>query len=332
MDAACAALGGDKYMVLPTLNPLQCNDHGDQIAGHSMPHASKRSVGRALAAAVVVILALTGTVCPAAAADQKFTLTVESKPIRIGSGLTYKATTFNGSVPGPVLKVREGDDVTITLVNHTGDAHGINVHAAQIAPSHFAGDPIKPVSYTFRAAVPGVFAYTCYAPPILDHIASGMYGMMIVEPKDGWPGGDAQEVTLVQSEFYGLPDKRGFINGDHSKMIAAHPDFIVFDGAMNKHDRNRPIKLKAGKLVRVFFVNAGPNMTSSFHVAGVLFSTVYRGGNPANAMHGVNTFEVAPSDGAVFEFTANEPGIYSFTDLNRASQYKGAAGIFKVEP
>jgi nitrite reductase (NO-forming) len=159
-----------------------------------------------------------------------------------------------------------------------------------------------------------------------------MYGMMIVEPKDGWPDGDAQEVTLVQSEFYGLPDKHGFIVGDHAKMIAARPDFIVFDGAMNKYDRNHPIKLKVGKLVRVFFVNAGPNMTSSLHVAGVLFSTVYRGGNPVNAMHGVNTFELAPSDGAVFEFTVNEPGIYSFMDLNRASQYKGAAGIFKAEP
>jgi len=319
-------------MALLTSDLLRCGDYRDAIAGRLMAHASKRYAGRTLAAAAVVMLAVAGLARRAAAADQKFTLTVESKPVSLGSGVTYNATTFNGTVPGPILKAHEGDDVTITLLNHTGDAHGINVHAAQIAPSHFAGDPIKPVGYTFSAAVPGVFAYTCYAPPILDHIASGMYGMMIVEPKDGWPDGDAQDVTLVQSEFYGLPDKHGFINGDHAKMIAARPDFIVFDGAMNKYDRNRPIKLKAGKLVRVFFVNAGPNMTSSFHVAGVLFSTVYRGGNPVNAMHGISTFEVAPSDGAVFEFTVHEPGIYSFMDLNRASQYKGAAGIFKVEP
>jgi nitrite reductase (NO-forming) len=319
-------------MALMTSDSLRCLEHRDGISGRLMAYASKRFVGRALGAAATVMLVVAGFSLPAGAADQKFTLTVESKPVSIGTGVTYNATTFNGTVPGPILNAREGDDVTIALVNHTGDAHGINVHAAQVAPSHFAGDPIKPVGYTFRAAVPGVFAYTCYAPPILDHIASGMYGMMIVEPKDGWPDGDAQEVTLVQSEFYGLPDKRGFIVGDHTKMIAARPDFIVFDGAMNKYDRNHPIKLKVGKLVRVFFVNAGPNMTSSLHVAGVLFSTVYRGGNPANAMHGVNTFGLAPSDGAVFEFTVNEPGIYSFMDLNRASQYKGAAGIFKAEP
>ena len=240
-------------------------------------------------------------------ADEEFLKPLPGEPM----GSVIPDGTFNGSVPGPILKAREGDGVTIALINHTGDAHGIDVHAAQIAPVHFAGDPIKPVGYTFSAAVPGVFAYTCSAPPILDHIASGMYGMMIVEPKGGWPDGDAQEVTLVQSEFYGLPDKHGFINGDHAKMIAAQPDFIVFDGAMNKYDRSHPINLKVGKLVRVFLINAGPNMTASFHVAGVVFSTVYRGGNPANTMHGINAFEVAPSDGAVFEFTVNEPGIYN---------------------
>jgi nitrite reductase (NO-forming) len=319
-------------MFLPTSDSPRRGDVHDWIDGRRAVHDSKRAGRSAIAAAVVVMLIMGGLARRAGATDQKFTLNVEHKPISLSSGVTYNATTFNGSVPGPTLKVHEGDSVTIALINHTGDAHGINVHAAQVAPSHFAGDPIKPVGYTFQAAVPGVFAYTCYAPPILDHIASGMYGMMIVEPKDGWPNGDAQEVTLVQSEFYGLPDKRGFINGDHAKMIAAQPDIIVFDGAMNKYDRDHPIKLKVGKLVRVFFVNAGPNMTSSFHVAGVLFSTVYRGGNPANVMHGVNTFEVAPSDGAVFEFTVNEPGIYSFMDLNRASQYKGAAGIFRAEP
>lgn len=319
-------------MFLATSDSLRRGGIYGGIDGSRTVHGSKRVRRGAIAAAVVIMLMVGGSARRAGATDQKFTLNVEHKPISLSSGVTYNATTFNGSVPGPILKVREGDRVTIALVNHTRDAHGINVHAAQLAPSHFAGDPIKPVDYTFEAEVPGAFAYTCYAPPILDHIASGMYGMMIVEPKDGWPNGDAQEVTLVQSEFYGLPDKHGFINGDHAKMIAAQPDIIVFDGAMNKYDRDHPIRLKVGKLVRVFFVNAGPNMTSSFHVAGVLFSTVYRGGNPANVMHGVNTFEVAPSDGAVFEFTVNEPGVYDFMDLNRASQYKGAGGIFKAEP
>lgn len=287
---------------------------------------------RAALIALIAFSMLAGSMRSAGAEARNFTLTVVSKQVPIAAGLMYNATTFDGTVPGPLLRARQGDNVTINLVNRTSDAHGINVHAAQIAPANFAGDPIKPVNYTFSAQVPGVFVYHCFAPPILDHIASGMYGMMIVDPKDGWPNGDAQEVTLVQSEFYGLPNKRHVIEGDHAKMIAAQPDFIVFDGAMNKHDLNHPIPIKMGKLVRVFFANAGPNLTSSFNVAGVLFSAVYRGGNPANALHGVSTFEVAPSDGAVFEFTANQPGNYPFMDLNRASQYKGALGTFRVTP
>jgi nitrite reductase (NO-forming) len=291
-----------------------------------------RSVMRfAQEAAVALTIALVLAV-KSHAAQQTFELTVVNKPVRIGTGLMYNASTYNGTVPGPVLKAHQGDDITVKLVNKTGDAHGAYTHAAETPPSHFAGDPVRPVDYTFHAEVPGVFAYHCYAPPVLDHIASGMYGMMIIEPTGGWPDGDAQEVALVQSEFYGLPDQRGFIKGDHGKMIKAQPDFIVFNGALNRYDLDHPITIKAGKLVRVFFVNAGPNLTSAFHVAGVLFSTVYRSGNPADPLHGLNTFEVAPSDGAVFEFTVKAPGNYSFTDLNRASEYKGAVGTFRAEP
>src|SRR5579859_4986661 len=113
---------------------LRRGDDDDGIAGRLMAHTSKRSTGRALAAAAAVMLAVAGLVCAAAAADEKFTLTVESKAVSLGSGVSYNATTFSGSVPGPILKAREGDGVTIALINHTGDAHGIDVHAAQIAP------------------------------------------------------------------------------------------------------------------------------------------------------------------------------------------------------
>jgi hypothetical protein len=107
---------------------------------------------------------------------------------------------------------------------------------------------------------------------------------------------------------------------------------VVFNGAVDKYGLSNPIPIKVGDLVRVFFVNAGPNLTSAFHVAGVLFSTVYRSGNPADALHGVNTLEVPTGDGAVFEFKVNQPGDYSFIDLNRAHQYKGAAGVFRATP
>src|SRR5207245_2527826 len=125
------------------------------------------------------------------------------------------------------------------------------------------------------------------------------------------------------------PDAQHFIKRDHNKMVESHPDFVVFNGEVNKYDLAHAIPIKVGKLVRVFFVNAGPNLTSGFHVAGAIFSTVYQGGNPANALHGVDSFMVAPATGAVFEFQVGEPGNYRFTDLQMAHQYRGALGNFK---
>jgi len=303
------------------------------IAG--LPVTPRYIFNRALGtAAIAMLLVASAASLPrsAHASAKTFTLTVERKRVSVGGGMTFNAWTYNGTVPGPVLKVVQGDEVKIDLINRTKDAHGINVHAAQISPQHFDGDPMKSVSYSFPADVPGVFIYHCTAAPILDHIASGMYGMMVVEPKTGWPEGNAQEVTIVQSELYGLPDAHGFIVGSHGKMVEARPDFVVFNGALHRYDVEHPIEIKVGKLVRVFFVNAGPNLTSAFHVTGVLFDTVYKGGNPANAMHGLDTLEVPPSDGAVFEFRVTEPGDYQFMDLNRAQQYKGANGVFRAAP
>jgi nitrite reductase (NO-forming) len=289
-------------------------------------------VARTAAIAILVVISLASTPCPSLASTKSFTLTVERKRVSVGGRMTFNAWTYSGTVPGPVLKVVQGDEVKIDLINHTKDAHGIDVYAAQISPQHFDGDPMKSVSYSFPADVPGAFVYHCTATPILDHIASGMYGMMIVEPKGGWPDGNAQEITIVQGELYGLPDARGFIVGSHGKMVEARPDFVVFNGALHRYDFDHPIEIKVGKLVRVFFVNAGPNLTSAFHVTGVLFDTVYKGGNPANAMHGLDTLAVPPSDGAVFEFRVTEPGYYQFMDQNRAQQYKGANGVFRATP
>jgi nitrite reductase (NO-forming) len=289
-------------------------------------------VVRTATIAMLAVISLASMPCFSQASTKTFTLTVERKRVSVGGGMTFNAWTYSGTVPGPVLKVMQGDEVNINLVNRTKDAHGINVHAAQISPDHFTGDPMKSVSYSFTANVPGVFIYHCTAPPILDHIASGMYGMMIVEPKAGWPNGDAQEVTIVQSELYGLPDAHGFIVGSHGKIVQARPDFVVFNGALNKYSFDHPIDIKVGKLVRLFFVNAGPSFSSAFYVTGVLFDTVYKSGNPANAMHGINTLEVPPSDGAVFEFRVTQPGYYQFMDQNRAQQYKGANGVFRATP
>ncbi len=271
-----------------------------------------------------------GIALPAAAAHKSFTLTVENKRVTIGTGLSYDAWTYNGSVPGPVLRVRQGDDVTLALVNPTSMAHGLDVHAGELANLHFAAPAgQRNLSYTFRAAVPGVFLYQCSAIPALSHVANGMYGMMIVDPRGGWPDGKAHEVMLVQGEFYGTPDDKGLVAGDSRKQMEERPDFVVFDGMVDRYVEH-PIPIKVGELVRVLFVNAGPNLLSTFHVTGAIFSTVYRGGNPADALHGLASFEVGPGDGAVFEFRVHEPGDYAFIDHAPARPLKGAQGIFRA--
>lgn len=278
---------------------------------------------------VATILLLSGTV--AYPEQRSFTVSVQEKTIDIGSGLKYDAWTYGGTVPGPVLRVRQGDHVHIHLVNDMAIAHGIDIHAAQVAPSkHFAPIPGKTdLSYDFDANVPGVFMYHCSAPPMVTHIANGMYGMMIVDPRSGWS--KAQEVTIEQGEFYGDPDDKGLVSGDSKRMMDERPDFVVFNGVIEKY-ADKPIQIKVGQPVRIFFVNAGPNRTSSFHVVGTVFTSVYRSGNPANALHGVQTFEVGPGDGAAFEFTVHEAGDYPFIDHAIARAYKGAIGIFRAVP
>jgi len=288
----------------------------------------------ACTAALIAALLAAGLLAAAhatTAAKKTFTLKVEDKRIDIGLGLSYDAWTYDGTVPGPILRARQGDEVTVKLINPTAMAHGFDTHAAQLAPKlHFvAPDAQRNLSFSFRADVPGAFLYQCSAVPTLSHVANGMYGMMIVDPAAGWP--PAHEVMLVQGEYYGTPDKSGLVAGDSRKEVEERPDFVVFNGAIDRYVEH-PIPIKVGELVRVFFVNAGPNLTATFHVSGVIFNTVYRGGNPADAMHGLASFEVGPGDGAVFEFRVHEAGDYQFIDHALARTTKGAQGVFRAVP
>ena len=307
------------------------------VAILSLPYKRRLTKHRPVAGAIAGITALVLTTAAAIpyafAADQTFTFTAERKQVSIGAGLMYLAWTYDGTVPGPLMRVKQGDRVNIKLINHTSDAHGIYSHATQLNNESFTGLlGTRELSYTFVAEVPGVFDYHCTAQPILDHIAEGMYGMTIVNPKGGWPNGKAQEVTLTQGEFYGTPNGHGLIRPDHAKMVEGTPDFVVFNGEINRYGLNHPIPIKVGGLVRIFFVNIGPNLFSDFHVVGAIFSTVYRSGNPADALHDLQSFEVGPGDAAVFEFRVYHPGTYMFMDHAMGHAYKGAMGIFRATP
>jgi len=234
----------------------------------------------------------------------------------------YRSMNFGGQVPAPTLRITEGDTVHFTLTNQGTMPHSIDFHAAQIAWSRAYQEvaPGATASFDWTAKYPGVFMYHCGAAPVLMHMADGMYGMVIVDPKDGRP--PAREYVIVQSEFYGS-------GGEYAKMLSDSPDFVVFNGQAFRY-KTAPLVAKAGELVRLFLVNAGPNSSSAFHVIGALFSHVEADGNPATAQGMRQTIEVPPGGGALVELTFAEPGTYPFVTHKFSDASKGATGLFKV--
>jgi nitrite reductase (NO-forming) len=264
---------------------------------------------------------------PASTSPIVFELTSNDGPgetilISAEPATAYQSMNFGRQVPAPTLRVTEGDTVHFTLTNQGQMPHSIDFHAAQVAWSKDYQEvaPGASAGFDWKAAYPGVFMYHCGAAPVLMHMADGMYGAVIVDPKGGRPA--AREYLLVQSEFYGS-------GGEYTKMLTASPDFVVFNGQANRYKKT-PLTAKAGELVRIFVVNAGPNSSSAFHVIGALFSHVEADGNPANRQGMRQTIDIPPGDGALVELTFAEPGSYPFVTHRFCDASKGALGVFKV--
>jgi nitrite reductase (NO-forming) len=257
-------------------------------------------------------------------------LIMKDELITIASGIVYHAWTFNGTVPGPVLRVRQGQTVHTTLVNEGTMAHSIDFHAAQ-TPWNVNYQSIevgKSFTFTWKANYPGVFMYHCGTPTVIYHMANGMYGTIIVDPANGWT--PAQEYSLTQSEFYTTKGQDGTYSVDPTKMMNGIPDYVVFNGYASQY-QDAPLKAKVGQRIRLFLMNAGPTQFSAFHVIGAIFSDVYVDGNPANRMVGNQTVTVPPGGGVVVELTIPEAGSYPFVTHSFANASKGAVGVIKVE-
>lgn len=253
----------------------------------------------------------------------------------MAKGAVQNLWTFNGQVPGPVIRVKVGDTIRVRLSNAASNKlpHSVDFHASQLAwndeMEHI--NPGEEKTFEWRADYAGVFMYHCGANPALHHIASGMYGMVIVEPKGGLPPVD-QEFALVQSEFY-LGAHGG--STDLNKAASAHasPDYVVFNGVAMQY-KDQPIPVETGKKIRLFVLNAGPNEDSSFHVVGTIFNRVIKegmhlkSGNRGN--WGAQAVDLAPAQGAIIEFTTAEDGLYPI--LTHAFNFvgKGALGLFKA--
>jgi nitrite reductase (NO-forming) len=264
---------------------------------------------------------------PASSTPISFDLTSNDGPdetilISASPATAYRSMNFGRQVPAPTLRITEGERVHFTLTNQGQMPHSIDFHAAQTAWSKNYQEIAPGASFAFdwTASYPGVFLYHCGAAPVLMHMADGMYGAIIVDPKGGRPA--AREYLLVQSEFYGT-------GGEYAKMLNDPPDFVVFNGQANRY-KTTPLAANVGELVRIFIVNAGPSSSSAFHVIGALFSNVEAEGHPANRMGMHQTIDVPPGDGALVELRFAEPGTYPFVTHRFSDASKGAVGLFKV--
>ena len=251
-------------------------------------------------------------------------------PVRISEDTVVAGWTFDGDIPGPVVHCRVGDTIEFTLTNDVDVPHSMDFHAAQIDPkTAFRSVPKgESVSYTFKPKWAGAFAYHCGTAPVLMHIGSGMHGAIIVSPREELP--PAKEFVIVQSEFYLAEAANGLRAFDYQKMLSTLPDYVSFNGRPNQYIKD-PLHVKVGDRVRFWVVNVGPTHPCNFHVVGEQFDTVYLGAPPGNAIHGVQTWDVAPGGGMCFELVCDVAGEFPFVNHGFGHGQKGSIGFLVVE-
>ncbi|MCZ2441772.1 MAG: multicopper oxidase domain-containing protein [Burkholderiales bacterium] len=256
---------------------------------------------------------------------------VNDKAVEIASGVHYQAWPYFDSVPGKTLRVRQGQTVRVVLTNKATVHHSIDFHSAFTPPNLSFADimPGESIEFSFVARVPGVFVYHCGTPPVLLHMANGMYGAIIVDPaEDPRPRAD-REYVLVQGEWYTQQISGTLMGPDFGKMQRIQPDIVAFNGIAFQY-QDHPLTARPNERVRLYMVNAGPSLWSAFHVIGAIFDRVYPDGNPAHALSGVSTYSVGPGEGVVFDVVIPDPGQYVFVDHSFAHLDKGAAGVLDI--
>jgi nitrite reductase (NO-forming) len=257
---------------------------------------------------------------------------------KLADGVQYKFWSFNGTVPGPMIRVRVGDTVELHLNNHQDNQfpHNIDLHAVN-GPGGGAGAtlaaPGQEGVFSFKALVPGLYMYHCASPVpnIPAHIANGMYSMILVDPQGGLPTVD-REYAVVQSEFFTAPTKKkGIYQLSMDKGLNEHPDHVVFNGQAGALTGDGELTAKAGEKIRLYFGNIGPNSVSSFHIIGEIFDKVYvEGAIKGHINQNVQTTLVPSAGSTIVEFTVDVPGNYLLVDHSIFRVAKGALGILNV--
>jgi len=286
--------------------------------------------------ALLAVTAAMGLMSVAAVQAKTVKVTFTAKEVDLpidNKGTMYRTWTYDGQVPGTVVHVEEGDVVEFTLLNDKSskNSHSVDFHAARVdvVKDFEAVKPGEKGSYTFKADYPGVFFYHCGADPMIQHIARGMFGAIIVDPKDktAMPKAD-REYVLIQSELYPNPDNQ-------ADMMANKWTNVMFNGGVFKYDpvhdpaATRMLQAKPNERVRIYFVNAGVNEFSSFHSIAGIWDKVYPSGNPKNALTGLQSYTVGPGDAATFDLISPVEGANAIVSHSLRQALTGAIAIIQ---
>jgi len=286
--------------------------------------------------------AVPGPINRSSAVTHEITLECEEIEAEIEPGVTFRYMTFGGQVPGPMIRVRQGDTVRFTLENLPSSRapHNIDFHAVYGTGGGAEATNVQPDQsneMVFQARYPGAFIYHCAVPNLDYHISAGMFGLIFVEPPEGLPEVD-REIYLGQHELYtktAKSDRHNHQHFDYGRMATENPNYVLLQGAKTALTENRvgPIKANVGETARVFFVNGGPNLTSNFHPIGNVWTKAWREGAIAsNPERYVQTMAVPPGSCGIFEMEFPVPETVKLVDhaLSRVAR-KGMLGEILVE-
>lgn len=268
--------------------------------------------------------------------EVKIDLRVKEVLSEVAPGIYFNFWTFDGHVPGPMLRIREGDTVVLSLTNDPSSLHhhNIDLHAATGQGGGAALTDVAPgetKTFKWKALNPGLYIYHCAMSNVSTHNSHGQYGLILVEPKGGLPKVD-KEFYVVQGELYTLGQigKKGLTVFDSDALIAGQPNYVTFNGKIESAPR---MHAKVGDHIRIYVGNGGVNLISSFHVIGEIFDTVYPEGamgEGSSLFHNVQTTEVLPGGATIVEFKVDVPGKYLLVDHALSRMNKGAWAVLEV--
>jgi nitrite reductase (NO-forming) len=312
-----------------------------QVLGAAAAPAMAKSNAIAPAAPNAVSIAMDPNAVPkpiGARAPQLVKYAIETVELdgRLDDGTTFTYWTFGRKVPGPMLRVKEGDTVELALSNNKDSkaVHSIDLHAVTGGMGGGENTQVAPgqtKTITFKALNPGLYVYHCATPSVAHHISAGMYGLILVEPKAGLPKVD-KEFYVMQGDLYTTHPfgTKGHQQYDPERAADELPTYYTFNGSVGALTREHKISVKVGETARVFFGVGGPNKVSSFHLIGEIFDKVYSEGSTSAVKQNVQTTLVPAGGATIVDFKVQYPGKYLLVDHALSRVGKGVGAVLEV--